>query len=102
MVGDAMLEVAGRSRKIGGDVNKCMAGIKCKLCIMFQNQLKGKYFSWSVQEICDLQIYLALHAWHESHLPGHPDTLPRGGVPHHQLQARLLDSDHLDAGVQRV
>ena len=30
-VEDVMVEVTGKGRRIGGDVRKCMAGIKCKL-----------------------------------------------------------------------
>ena len=29
-VEDAMVEVTGKGKRIGGDVRKCMAGIKCK------------------------------------------------------------------------
>ena len=29
-MGDVMVEMAGKGKKIGGDVHKCMAGIKCE------------------------------------------------------------------------
>ena len=31
VMGDVMVEMAGKSKKIGGDVHKCMAGIKCEV-----------------------------------------------------------------------
>ena len=37
-----MVEVTGKGRRIGGDVRKCMAGIKCKLHISEKDTVDGQ------------------------------------------------------------
>ena len=57
VVEDVMVEMTGKSRKIGGDVRKCMAGIKCKqkcqqsvLPVVIKNKMNLRHFicSWNL------------------------------------------------------